>query len=165
MKLNIFKENTALKNIFLTISIITGFIFIVTFSSLYVSDAIKNNNACGCVIPIPFMILILSSLGVFVGSISYYFIASKYIKEKKSIDENIEFTLNFLLPDERAIVKELIKNKPGLKQTELEKLTGFHKVKIHRIIERLKAKSVIEKINDGKIRRITLNKGLVKIFE
>ena len=163
MKLDIFKNNP-LKSIFLALGIITGFVFIVAFSSLYVSDAIKNNNACGCVIPIPFMILILSSLGIFVGSLSYYFIASKYTKEIKSKDKGIEATLKFLNPDERIIIKELLKSKSGLKQSEFEKLTGFHKVKIHRIIQRLKAKNIIEKISHGKINKIRLNENLVKIF-
>ena len=140
------------------------FIFIVAFSSLYVSDAIKNNNACGCVIPIPFMILILSSLGIFVGSLLYYFIASKYSKEKKSMDKNAESTLNFLNSDERAVVKLLISNKSGLKQSEFEKLTGLHKVKIHRILQKLKSKDIIEKTNFGKTNKIRLNEKLIKLF-
>jgi len=157
-------KSDSLKSIFLLIGIFTGFIFIVTFSSLYVSDAIRNNNACGCVIPIPFMILILSSLGIFVGSFSYYFIASKYTREKISVGTNVEHTLNFLNPNERRIVKELIENKSGLKQAEFEKLTGFHKVKVHRIINKLKAKNIIVKTNQGKINKIKLNDNLINLF-
>lgn len=163
MKLDVFKDET-LKRVFLALGIITGFVFIVALSSLYVSDAIKNNNACGCVIPIPFMILILSSLGIFVGSISYYFMAAKYTKEKESRDKNIESILNFLNPEERTIVKELIKNKEGLKQSVFEKLTGFHKVKIHRIIQRLIAKNIVEKTNENNINKIKLNQSLRKLF-
>jgi len=161
MKLGIFEKN---KSIFLVLGIITGFVFIVAFSALYVSDAIKNNNACGCVIPIPYMILILSSLGIFVGSAAYYFTVSKYIKEGKTRNENIESTLNFLEPQERMIIKELIKDKKGLKQSELEKQTGFHKVKIHRIVNKLQAKGLIEKEANGKINKIKLNPHLEEVF-
>jgi len=159
-----FDLEDSLKNIFLTLGIITGFIFLVSFSSLYVSDAIKNNNACGCVIPIPFMILILSSLGVFVGSLSYYFITSWYSSEKKAIGKDIQLTLNFLEPSEKTVVKELIKNNGEVKQAELEKLTGFHKVKVHRILKKLLKKGVIEKESVGKIKNIKLNPSLKEIF-
>lgn len=152
------------KSVFLILAVITGFIFIVAFSSLYVSDAIKNNNACGCVIPIPFMILILSSLGIFVGSLLSYFTASKYLKERASMDKNTEVALNFLNPDERVIVKQLIANKPGLKQSEFEKLTGMHKVKIHRILQKLKSKNIIEKEDSGKTNKIRLKEELVRLF-
>lgn len=164
MKLRIFKQDNPLKQVFLILGILTGFIFIVTFSSLYVSDAIKNNNACGCVIPIPIMIIILSSLGLFVGSLAYYFIVSRYAKEKKSVNKDIELTLNFLEPDEKKVLRELIKNKSGIKQVELERLTGYHRVKVHRILNKLIKKGVIEKEAVGKINRIKLNPRLKEIF-
>ena len=161
MKRGIFEKN---KSIFLVLGIITGFVFIAAFSALYVSDAIKNDNACGCVIPIPYMILILSSLGIFVGSAAYYFTVSKYIKEGKTKNENINYTLNFLEPKERKVIKELIKNKAGLKQSDLEKLTGFHKVKIHRIVNKLQASGLVEKEANGKINKIRLNPHLKEAF-
>ncbi len=161
MKLGILEEN---KSIFLVLGIITGFVFIVAFSTLYVSDAIKNNNACGCVIPIPYMILILSSLGIFVGSAAYYFTVSKYLQQGETRNKNIEFTLNFLEPQERAVIKELIKGKKGLKQAELEKQTGFHKVKIHRIVNKLRIKGLVEKQSNGKINIIELNPQLKEVF-
>jgi len=164
MKLTILKEKNPLKSAFLAIGIITGFVFMVAFSSMYVSDAIRNENACGCVIPIPYMILILSSLGLFIGSFSYYFIASRYTKEKKSMDKNVEFTLHFLEHDEKKIMNELIKNKEGLRQTELEKLTGLHKVKVHRVINRMLRKDIITKETIGKINKIRLKPQLSDIF-
>ena len=164
MKLRIFKQDNPLKDVFLVLGKITGFIFIVTFSILYISDAIRNNNACGCVIPIPYMILILSSLGVFVGSIAYYFIAIRYAKEKKTINKDIKLTLNFLEPNEKILISELIKNKKGVKQAELEKLTGFHRVKVHRILDKLVKKGVVEKKTIGKIKIIELDPHLREIF-
>jgi len=164
MKLRIFKQDNPLKDVFLLLGILTGFIFTVTFSSLYVSDAIKNNNACGCVIPIPIMIIILSSLGLFIGSLAYYFLVSRYAKEKKTINKDIKLTLNFLEPNEKILIRELIKNKKGVKQAELEKLTGFHRVKVHRLLDKLVKKGVIEKKAIGKIKIIELDPHLKEIF-
>lgn len=163
-RLKNFKQENSLKDVFLLLGIVTGFIFTVTFSSLYVSDAIKNNNACGCVIPIPVMILILSSLGVFVGSLAYYFIATRYAKERKVVNKDIRLTLNFLEPDERKVMNELIRSSEGIRQSELEKLTGFHRVKVHRILEKLIQKGVIKKEAIGKVRKIELNPELREIF-
>lgn len=148
----------------LGVGIITGFIFIVLFSSFYVDDAIKQNNACGCVIPIPYMILILSSLGVFVGSLMYYIMASKYSKKKKSSDENIRYTLKFLEPDERMIIKALIDQRSPLRQSELERFTKLGKVKIHRIVQKLVQKEVIIRSPEGKAVYLSLKDELKKVF-
>jgi len=164
MKLVDFKENQAVRSIFLVLTIILGFIFIVLFTTMYVSDAIRNNNACGCVIPIPYMILILSSLGLFVGSLSSYLLISKHLKEKKQMIKNIEFTLKFLDNDERKLITELIKNKGSLNQSEFEKLTGLYRVKIHRVIEKLLLKELIQKTSNGKVNKIELYPELKEIF-
>ncbi|MBD3310024.1 winged helix-turn-helix transcriptional regulator, partial [Candidatus Woesearchaeota archaeon] len=140
------------------------FIFILTFSMLYVSDAIKDNNACGCVIPIPYMLLLLSSLGLFVGSLSFYILISKHLKESRKMGRNAELTLNFLDDDERMIIRELIRNKGVMPQSELDEHTGMHRVKVHRVLNRLEDKGIITKIDLGKANRIRLAEGLVEIF-
>ncbi|MCK4521098.1 MAG: hypothetical protein KAU20_00870 [Nanoarchaeota archaeon] len=164
MKPRIFQENKLAKDVLLVLSIILGFVFIISFSAIYVSDAIKNNNACGCVLPIPYMILILASLGLFVGSLSFYILVSKHIKEKKESTKNIEFTLNFLEKDEKTIIEELIKNKGQLNQSKFEKLTNLHKVKIHRIIDKLNSKGLIRKVSAGKTNNIIVSDQLKEIF-
>lgn len=159
-----FRENESLKSLFLASTVLLGFVFIVSITILYVSDAIKNNNACGCVIPIPYMILILSSLGLFSGSFAFYFLISKHLKDRKELTKNIEFTLGFLDTDERKIVTALIDNKGELNQAEFEKITGFHRVKVHRILVRLKSKGLIEKSASGKSKKIELNSEIRNIF-
>ncbi len=164
MKLINFKENKFSKDIFLVLTALMGFIFIVSFSALYVSDAIKNNNACGCVIPIPYMILMLSSLGLFIGSLAFYILISKHLNEKKEISKNIELTLKFLEKNEKSIVRSLIKNKEPIQQSKLESETGMHKVKIHRTLDKLIQKGIIEKLQEGKINKIKLKEELKDIF-
>ncbi len=159
------KENGKHRNLFLAIGLITGFVFIVTTVTLYISDAIKNHNACGCLIPIPYMILILSSLGIFVGSLAYYFIASGFRKEKIALNQGVEKTLSFLESDERKIVKALIGKKDGLKQSELDNATGFNNVQIHRILKKLEQKGVIVKESkDSRVKTIKLNEELRDVF-
>ncbi len=164
MKLILFKENRTLKGILLVLTIILGFIFMVSFTVIYVSDAIKNNNACGCVIPIPYMIFILSSLGLFVGSLSFYILISKHLKERNETSESVKSTLKFLENEERLIFQTLIKNKGKINQSAFEKLTGLHKVKVHRIIHKLESKGVINKTKLGKINKIELSDDLKEIF-
>ncbi|MCK5281970.1 MAG: hypothetical protein KAK00_01045 [Nanoarchaeota archaeon] len=164
MKLTYFKENKTLRNVFLVLTILLGFVFIVSFSMIYVSDAIKNNNACGCVIPIPYMILMLSSLGLFIGSLSSYLLISKHLRDRGELDKNLEFTLNFLDNDERKIMNQLIENKGELNQSKFEKLTGLHKVKIHRILDKLKGKGLIVKETNGKANKINMKEELKNIF-
>lgn len=164
MKQSKLTKNKSLKDIFLILSILLGFIFILSFSIIYVSDAIKNNNACGCVIPIPYMILLLSSMGLFVGCFSSYFLIAKQIKENKEINKNIEITLGFLDKNERSIVKELIKNKGRLNQSEFEKVTGLNRVKVHRILQKLLSKGLVEKTSIGKSNVVQLREELKSIF-
>ncbi|MBU1850090.1 MAG: hypothetical protein KKH40_05170 [Nanoarchaeota archaeon] len=137
----------------------------MSLSTIYVSDAIKNNNACGCVVPIPYMILILSSLGLFIGSLASYILISKFSREKKAISKDIEITLKFFSPDEQTIMRELIKNKDGLPQSIFEKETGLHRVKVHRVIEKLLSKGLIEKRTVGRTNKISLSEELKSIFQ
>ena len=164
MKLTLLRENKALREVLLALSVVLGFIFIVSFSTLYVSDAIRNNNACGCVIPIPYMILLLSSLGLFVGSVSFYILTSKYLKEKQEITKGMDITLSFLDGGERRIVDTLIKQKQGLKQSRLAKLTGMHKVKVHRLLRRLESKGIIIKSSKDRSKLIELRPELRELF-
>lgn len=144
------------KAIFLSIGIITGFIFVVVFSSVYVYESIQKNSICQCLIPIPYMIVILSSLGLFVGSISYYYLSGK-LKNKSS---NLKVTLSFLESDERRVVGLLIKQKL-LRPRDIEKSTGMHKVKIHRLLKRLENRGVIRRESQ----QVMLNHELEKVFQ
>lgn len=164
MKLIKIKENETLKMVLLPLTIILGFVFILSFSVIYVSDAIRNNNACGCVIPIPYMILILSSLGLFIGSLSSYILVSKNLRYKKEKNKNIKSSLRFLEEEERKIVEELIKSEGELMQANFEQKTGMHRVKVHRVINKLINKKIIEKQSNGKVKRIVLSKDIKDAF-
>jgi len=156
MKLGVIFQKKNLRTIFLVLSILLGFIFIVLFSSLYVSDAIRNNDACGCVIPIPFMILLLSSLGLFIGFLSFYVLMSQRIQEQKDISTLTALALRFLESDERAIMRVLIVEQQPVLQSVLESKTGLHKVRIYRALEKLLARGVITKTAKGRMNVVSL---------
>ena len=110
------------------------------------------------------MILLLSSLGVFIGSLSYYLLSSKFVKERKEYSEDINLTLRFLNNDERKIVETVINNKGEINQSKLIKNTDLNKVKVSRIINKLIEKEVITKKVIGKINKIYLHEDLQKLF-
>jgi len=48
------------------------FVFIVAISSLYVQIQIVEGNICGCLIPLPLFIPFIASVGLFIGTLSFY---------------------------------------------------------------------------------------------
>jgi len=161
-------EQKHFKTWLLAIGIVMIFVFIVSLATLYIQNAITIGNACGCIIPIPMMLLILASLGVVVGTFTSYFLFKRFLQEKKEYTHNIDSTLRFLDKDERSIIKTLIKHKGILKQALLNKEIGtelgMDKVKIHRVLKKLELKGVINKEKDGKINTIKLDDGIKDLF-
>ena len=98
--------------------------------------------------------------GIAVGFIVYYF-----IQEEKKGKTNKKAVLKLLNEQERKIVEKLIKEKGKVNQSELVYLEGLTKLKVHRLLENLKKRGVIEKERVGKINIIRLNKDILKIFE
>jgi len=149
-----------LRNILLLLGIFTGFVFIITFSTIYVSDAIKNNNVCGCVIPVPVMILILSSLGVFVGAITSYLFLSRLLIIRADLSKQKKFSSDIVLRlldlDERKVVEFLIENKGSAYQSKISSLL-LDRVKAHRIVSKLNALGLVTVVKDKKSNIINLN--------
>ncbi|MEA2037449.1 MAG: helix-turn-helix domain-containing protein [Nanoarchaeota archaeon] len=165
MKLSNYSEKRIFRDIWLVVTILAGFIFVVSFISHYVSNVINQGMACTCIVPIPMMILFLSSLGVFVGSLSYYLLSSKFIKERKVHTQDVNLTLKFLNYDERTVIEALIKSNGGINQSRLIEETGINKVKTSRLLVRLINKGIITKKVVGKINKIYLHEDLINLFQ
>jgi len=163
-KLINFKMNKEeeLKNIMLAIAIIMGFVFIVSISIFY----IKENYAttCSCNTPINFIIITLTSLGVFIGVLTYYFLSNSFFKQKEKLFFDAEKTLNFLDLDERKIIEVLIKNKGSLAQNKLSKESKLDSVKLHRRLNNLENKEIILKQKKGMTNTINLKDEFKAIF-
>jgi len=150
------------KKIILSIILITGFVFIVSFSTLYVQTNIVEGTACTCTLPIPVLIPTLSSLGIFVGSIVYYLMFSKMIETEKKSTKDFDIILEILQSDERDIIKKLIENKGNITQSKLSSFFG--KVKTFRVLENLRKRGIIVKENYGKTNKIEFSEKFKEIF-
>lgn len=152
------------KSLFLVLTILLGFIFILSFSIIYVNRLILEDKVCACIIPVPYMILILSSLGLFIGSLSSYVMVSKLGSQRREFNKGISNTLRFLPASEQKLVQAVIRRGGMIKQKDLERETGFHKVKIHRLISSLEERKIIVKEQDKKINLISLHDDIRILF-
>ncbi len=150
------------KKIILSVILITGFVFIVSFSTLYAQTQIIEGTACSCTLPIPILIPTLSSLGIFVGSIVYYLMFSRMIESEEKCIKDMNVVLEMLQHDEKEIIKKLIENKGKITQSKLSSLFG--KVKTFRILENLRKRGIITKESYGKTNRIEFTEKFKEIF-
>jgi len=143
------------KKIAIGIMLITGFIFAVSFGTLYVQTNISQGTACSCTLPIPLLIPTFSSLGVFVGSLVYYLMFARIKETEKKSTQDARNLLDMLQNDEREIIRKIVENKGEISQS---KLSGFFgKVKTFRVLEGLKKRGIVEKESYGKTNMIKLN--------
>lgn len=143
------------KNIIVVVILITGFIFGVSFSTLYAQTHIVAGTACGCTLPIPILIPTFSSLGVFIGSIVYYLMFPKIEEKRTRIRENkekyetnLKTVLDMLEKNEKQVIEKLIENNGKVLQSKLSKQLG--KVKTFRTVENLRKRGIVEKERYGK---------------
>ena len=144
------------------IMMITGFIFAVSFSTLYAQTNIIEGTACACTLPIPILIPTFSSLGILIGSFVYYAMFPKLMESEKKIAEDAQVVLDMLQLDEKNIIKKIIENKGEITQSKLS--SSFGKVKTFRVIENLKKRGIITKESYGKTNKIKLDEKFSKIL-
>ena len=133
--------------------IIAGFIFLVSITTLYVQTQIAEKGFCP--IPLPLLVPAFASLGVFIGSLTYYLTFIKIEESKEKRSEIVSSMLEILQSDEREVIKMLVENKGEILQSKLSRALG--KVKAFRIIESLMRRGVVVKEPYGKTNKIKLN--------
>ena len=153
---------TMKRTIMIVIMLITGFIFAVSFSTLYVQTHIVEGTACACTLPIPVLIPTFSSLGIMIGSFVYYAMFPKLMVSEKKLAEDAQVILDMLQLDERNVIKKIIENKGEITQSRLSSLFG--KVKTFRVLESLKMRGIITKESYGKTNKIKLDEKFNKIL-
>jgi len=145
------------------IFIIIAFIFLVTFVSFYIKE--YSPGFCYCGLPLWVIVLVISSSGLFIGGFVYYLFNKDHIKEKNKIVKGIKKTLCFLEREEKNIITALIEHSGEITQKNLSDQTGFNKVKISRVINKLEVKGLIKKMKYGMTNKIVLNEDLKNLFE
>lgn len=150
------------KKIIIAIVLITGFIFAVSFSTLYAQTHIIEGTACSCTLPIPLLIPMFSSLGVFVGSIVYYLTFVRIKGSEKKFSGDVKTLLDMLEIDERKIIEKLVENNGEMTQSKLS--STFGKVKTFRILENLRKRGIILKESYGKTNKIKVDQKFREIL-
>jgi len=134
------------------IILLTGFILAVSAASMYAQSHILGGTACGCQFPIEMLIPVLSSAGVLVGSMVYYFMAS-HGKGKRDLTP----LLSLVDYDQKRVIEELVKNSGTCTQSKLVSATGMNKVKVSRVISDLEARGVVKKTTSGITNQVELD--------
>ncbi len=147
----------AREKVLLGLAIIAGFIFAVSTLALLLQASLPK-EMCYPWNWIPYLLTVIASLGVFVGGLIHY-LTLEYAERKLKYKEEMtkkKAILNCLPEEERKIV-ELLLDGPKF-QSEIRRLTGLDKVKVHRLLKRLEARGVIqiEKIGKTNIIRLVL---------
>jgi len=109
-------------------------------------------------------LILLSLFGMFVGSLTYYFISEKYEKKITKIHKDVSMTLRFLEEDERSIMNFLINKNGESTQSEIAKGTKLSRVKIFRCLKNLEQKKLIIKLPKGMTNKVLLDKELKFLF-
>jgi len=150
------------RNIMIVVMLITGFIFAVSFATLYAQTQIVEGTVCSCTLPIPVLIPTFSSLGILIGSFVYYAMFPKLMETEKRLAEDAQVILDMLQLDEKNIIKKIIENKGEITQSKLS--SSFGKVKTFRVLEGLKRRGIVIKESYGKTNKIRLDEKFHKIL-
>ena len=155
-------EKPTLRPLILIFVIITFFIFVISFTTFYTTE--NFSSVCGCKLPIWVIIVSISSLGLFVGSLTYYLLSKNYMSEKKRIEKDFLKILNILDENDKKVIEALIEKKGEASQSYLGKALGLNKVKISRIISKMENKEIIKKEKKGMTNKVILNEELKEIL-
>ncbi len=162
MKTRKIGKNKDLHNILLAVAVLMIFIFIVSSAIYFIKE--NYGLSCSCKFSLPIVIAALTSLGVFVGILVYYFLSKSFSKEKEKLFGNVEKTLNFLDQEEKSILISIIENNGEISQTAISSKTGIDAVKIYRRLSSLESKGIVRKLKKGMTNRIILTDDFKKIF-
>ncbi|MEM5829054.1 MAG: hypothetical protein QW480_02310 [Candidatus Aenigmatarchaeota archaeon] len=178
-KNNKYNIKNRIKTKFLLLAIVISiFVFLVSFGTLYAQTHIIEGTACSCTLPIPLLIPTFSSFGVIVGAIVYYFVSlhkseeyeilhsriekiSRIEPEKNDI-EKFKIFLDFLDRKERVVLEKIIENNGEITQSKLSRIIG--KINSFRTIESLRKRGIVRKEKFGKTNRIILEEKYRKIL-
>jgi uncharacterized membrane protein len=156
------KKNKPLLIIFM---IIAGFVLIVSLASLYTERVVSCGEAQTCTIPLPFLIPIIASVSLFVGSLIGYFMVGKLLKKENKVKRCSGFVEKLFSPEELCILK-LVAESNKISQAEISRKSKLPRLKVFRIIEKLKERKIVEKYEeDGKTRIIKMDNDLRDLFK
>ena len=162
------EEKTRIKNKFfqlwLITGIIAGFAAVLFFSITYLNNKVLCDLNCRIQNEVTIIAILLSLFGMFVGSLTYYFISEKYERRITKIHKDVNFTLRFFDGEEKCIIKSIIDHKGKMTQSQLAKDTGLSRVKISRSLKKLEEKQIIVKNPNGMTNNIEIEEKLKSLL-
>jgi uncharacterized membrane protein len=150
--------------LWLIIGIIAGFAAVLFFSITYLNQKVLCNIDCKIQNQVSIALILLSLFGMFIGSLTYYFISEKYEKKITKMQKDASLTLKFLEREEKAIMTSILNHKGKTTQSEIARDTGLSRVKIFRSLKKLEEKDIIRKKPHGMTNSIELEEELRKVL-
>ncbi|MFP4118777.1 MAG: MarR family transcriptional regulator [Candidatus Woesearchaeota archaeon] len=159
-----FRKQNPLIRLWLIIGIVAGFSTVLFFSISHIKNVVLCDATCAVQNDVAIAVVLAALMGVFVGSLTYYFIAEKYEKKIDRIHHDSTAALKFLDPESRAVLNTLIQQDGEISQSGLVTETGFSRVKVSRLLNSLEQKGIVAKRKSGMTNRIVLSEDMRKIF-
>ncbi|MCH8519324.1 MAG: hypothetical protein LAT82_01050 [Nanoarchaeota archaeon] len=137
-------------------------LFSLTIVSYFFLSFETNNSLINFFVTYHLLFMfIVTILSLIIGAYSYFIISKDLYEYSKIKKDLINEFINFLDKDEKEIIDFLLLNNGVSTQYELQQISNSHKVKLHRLLEKLEERKIIEKKKIGKMNKIYLNKQLL----
>jgi uncharacterized membrane protein len=150
--------------LWLIIGVIAGFAAVLFFSITYLNEKVLCDMDCRIQNEVSIVLVLVSLFGMFIGSLTYYFISEKYEKKITKMQKDASLTLKFLDGEEKSIMNSILNHKGKITQSEIAKDTGLSRVRIFRSLKKLEEKDIIRKKPNGMTNIIELEEELKKIL-
>lgn len=150
--------------LWLIVGIVTGFAVMLFFGITYLNDSVLCDVDCRVRNEVSLSLVLVSLFGMFVGSLTYYFISEKYEKKIVKIRKDASATYKFLDSEQRKILKCLVDANGRITQSELCRSTGLSRVRVSRCLAVFESKRIVEKTKNGMTNEIRLSDDLAELF-
>lgn len=148
------------RGILIAIIILSSFLFFIFAIVLSYQTALETKVMSPLISPIVkyhvYFMVSIGALGVAVGATVFYFMSQKVDSSHDVAQKSAEVMLRFLSKEEQSIVKKLVEKKGKVLQAELTRLPGMDKVKVHRSLQKLIEKRIVELEHYGKTNSVQL---------
>lgn len=161
--MNALRKNKFIQ-LWLIVGICTGFASILFFTITYLNQKVLCDIDCRIKNEITLILVLLSLFGMFIGSLTYYFISEKYEKKLTKMHKDASLTLRFLEGDEKSILKSILERNGQTTQVRISRDTGISRVNVSRVLNRLVQKNIIKKIPNGMTNTIKIENELKKLL-
>jgi FlaA1/EpsC-like NDP-sugar epimerase len=157
-------KKNKLFQLWLIIGVVTGFVAILFFLITYLNENILCDLDCRIQNEVSIVLILVSLFGMFIGSLTYYFISEKYERKIIGIHRDANSILKFLEDREKSVVDCIIRENGKTTQSKITRDTGLSKIKVCRILKKLENKKIIVKKSHGMTNSIELEEELKKVL-